>query len=310
MRSEEIYRYSRLQATGDGLVCLSDTTFPETQFSYTDTADSPNLYRLYAALPFLGRWRWPFGARLERTNPGGGDLLVLFSGQITIFTPYKSYTLGAGERLLLHDKRYTIEVQSRIAADLLLLTYSGSLCENIERLFNGQVRQSTPVPVTEPVAQLLKEAVACMRGDASARPAVAANVVVRLMTALYTHSPEELYQNGAEPSWFLIARQYLEMHYRQKLSVEALAAACSCSVSHFYRLFRAYTGVSPYQYLLRLRIEHGRRLLEQEDYSVKYVSYAVGFSAPNHFIRYFKQQTGFTPEIYARLCKSAAAESI
>ena len=301
MRSEEIYRYSRLRSVSSGFVCLSDAILPQTQFVYTDTSMSPDIYHLYATLSFLGRWSWPAGTRLERSNTSCGDMLVLFSGQVTVHLSHQTYTVEKGQLLLLHDKHYIVEVASR-PADLLLLAYDGSLCENIERLFGNQARYRIPVPVTEPVVRLMQEAVVCMKRTGGERSAAIANTVVRLMTTLYTQSPDELQQNeNKQPSWFLTAQHYLETNFQKKLSVEVLAEACGCSTSHFYRLFRTYTGVSPYQYLLRLRIDRARRLLEQEDYSIKYVSYAVGFSAPNHFIRYFKQQTGFTPETYAKL---------
>lgn len=309
MRSEEIYRYSRSQGAGGDFVCVSEAICPQTQFHYTDTAAFSDPYRLYAALPFLGRWSWPSGAQLYKSNNGCGDLLVLFSGQITVSASGRTHVLKGGERLILHDRQYTVAVDGPAAADLLLLSYSGSLCESLERVFAGQARTAEPCPMTEALAQLLQEAAACMETPAAVRPMAAAHVAVRLLTALYTHSPQELCQTGAEPQRFLAARHFLETHYRQKVSVETLAEVCGCSVSHFHRLFRAYTGVTPYQYLLRLRIDHARQLLEQEHFSVKYVSYAVGFSAPNHFIRYFKQQTGFTPDMYAQLCRNAAAKT-
>lgn len=62
-----------------------------------------------------------------------------------------------------------------------------------------------------------------------------------------------------------------------------------------HRIFKKVTGVSPLQYLLDLRIQEGRRLLEITALSVREIARHSGFADPFHFSRAFRKKTGLSP---------------
>ncbi|MCT4643670.1 MAG: helix-turn-helix transcriptional regulator, partial [Carboxylicivirga sp.] len=67
------------------------------------------------------------------------------------------------------------------------------------------------------------------------------------------------------------------------------------SYSLFRTEFKKYTGVSPGQYLLQLKIQMAKNLLSNSQLSVKEVSFKSGFESPYYFSRVFKKHTGHTP---------------
>ena len=67
------------------------------------------------------------------------------------------------------------------------------------------------------------------------------------------------------------------------------------SVSWFIRNFKEYTGSTPTQYLLSLRISNAQSLLESTSYQVAEIADIVGYSNPLYFSRLFKKQCGVTP---------------
>ena len=61
-----------------------------------------------------------------------------------------------------------------------------------------------------------------------------------------------------------------------------------------------YTGVTPMQYIISLRIQQAQRLLGTSEYNVTEVSSLVGYDNPLYFSRLFKKQTGMSPSEYRK----------
>ncbi len=91
------------------------------------------------------------------------------------------------------------------------------------------------------------------------------------------------------------AKQYMEQHFADQLTLEELSKIVTLSKYHFARLFRAETGMSVHGYLLNLRMNQAKSLLSETMLSVEEVGQQCGFSSTSHFIRAFKQANHFTP---------------
>ena len=88
--------------------------------------------------------------------------------------------------------------------------------------------------------------------------------------------------------------------YKQKHGVAYFAAACHLSVGRFAHLFKESTGVSPYDYLLRIRIDEAKGLLLRSDLSVAEVAERVGFSDQSYFSKAFRKAVGVSPVAYSK----------
>jgi AraC family transcriptional regulator len=64
---------------------------------------------------------------------------------------------------------------------------------------------------------------------------------------------------------------------------------------HFAAQFRAATGCSPYNYILRRKVAHSQRLLLDRQLSIANVAAMMGFSSQAHFTVVFKKVIGTTP---------------
>lgn len=91
---------------------------------------------------------------------------------------------------------------------------------------------------------------------------------------------------------------YIRAHYTEQLDIDQLAAIALQSRYHFIRSFKQATGVTPYQHVLRLRIEEAKRQLRMSTHTVTDISFNVGFSSPSQFYRVFMKFSGVTPESY------------
>jgi AraC family transcriptional regulator len=78
-------------------------------------------------------------------------------------------------------------------------------------------------------------------------------------------------------------------------TVESLAAQASVTPSHFCRIFKRATGVSPHQYVMKTRFDRAQQLLLQSDTRIALIAESLGFTSQSHFSRAFRRITGQTP---------------
>jgi AraC family transcriptional regulator len=92
----------------------------------------------------------------------------------------------------------------------------------------------------------------------------------------------------------------IETRLAADLTLQELAAEIGYSRSHFLRMFRATTGMTPHRYVLRRRVERARQLLEQVELSIAEVAFRCGFSSQAHLTLAFRNEFGITPAEYRR----------
>jgi AraC-like DNA-binding protein len=93
---------------------------------------------------------------------------------------------------------------------------------------------------------------------------------------------------------------YMREHLDTRLSFDALARACHLSRPHFFYLFKACTAVSPAMYLNTLRMESAFGNLTRGAATINDLAGSLGFSEPQHFTRFFRNNLGIPPSEYRR----------
>jgi AraC-like DNA-binding protein len=91
----------------------------------------------------------------------------------------------------------------------------------------------------------------------------------------------------------------LEQALRQDLShqwtVEEMAAMTGLGTTAFAEKVKNYTGFSPLQYLINIRISEAIKLLRKSEVNVTTIALDTGFYSSQHFSTTFKKLTGYTP---------------
>jgi transcriptional regulator GlxA family with amidase domain len=95
-------------------------------------------------------------------------------------------------------------------------------------------------------------------------------------------------------------QHWITEHPEADLSVETLATRASLSPRQFARAFTAETGVTPGQYVDRVRVEAARRDLEDSTRGVEEISRARGYGTPEAMRRAFIRSLGVSPAEYRR----------
>ena len=96
------------------------------------------------------------------------------------------------------------------------------------------------------------------------------------------------------------ALTWIERHWRDPISIEEYAARNRITPCWFRQKFKQYTGVSPMQHIISLRMTNALNMLENTDYNISQIAYAVGYDNPSYFRRLFRKHMGMSPSEYKK----------
>jgi AraC-like DNA-binding protein len=97
------------------------------------------------------------------------------------------------------------------------------------------------------------------------------------------------------PQTFLKLEQTLREDLSHQWTVEEMAALFGLGITAFSEKVKSYTGFSPLNYLINIRISEAIKLLKRLDVPVTDIALDVGFYSSQHFATTFKKLTGYTP---------------
>ena len=139
------------------------------------------------------------------------------------------------------------------------------------------------------------------------------NAIVRLLTFFAEQlsalaNQLVLEQQNAEPPLVQRAREYIDKHRGEALSLADVAKAAGASVFHFCKVFHRSTGLTFTNYVARVRLEDARSRLLNPSLRISEIAYDVGFQSLTQFNRTFKRVFGQSPsEFRARLASGKRA---
>ena len=149
------------------------------------------------------------------------------------------------------------------------------------------------------VRLLLAEAEASVPGTSLMTDTLARALVIHLLRChsnVVSRTPEP-------PAAISVARfqrviDYMRAHIDEALPLEQLAVVSGLSPSQFVRAFRDASGQPPHRFLIGLRMEKARELLERTDLPVIEVGLQCGFEQAAHFATMFRKITGVSPRAW------------
>jgi AraC-like DNA-binding protein len=124
-----------------------------------------------------------------------------------------------------------------------------------------------------------------------------------LICAVLVEAMRQILVPPTQPKEFVAAAiTYLRQHLHESVRMADLVRHVGFSRARMFDLFKAQTGLTPNDYLQRLRIEKAQEQLRQTNRSVTEIGLATGFSTGQYFSTVFGRYTGVSP---ARFRKGA-----
>ncbi len=134
-------------------------------------------------------------------------------------------------------------------------------------------------------------------------PAKQHEAVVQLLTLFAQHlsmlsNQIVVQRQNSVPPVILRAREYIQEHQSEDLSLGQVAKAVNTSTFYFCKIFRKFNGVTFTDYVSRVRIERAKNLLLNPNLRVSEIAFEVGFQSLTHFNRVFRKLLGQSPTVY------------
>ncbi len=94
--------------------------------------------------------------------------------------------------------------------------------------------------------------------------------------------------------------EFVEANLHLEIALADLVEVAGGSAFHFSRAFKNSSGQSPYQFVIRRRIERARKMLTRTNSGLELIAAQCGFRDPMHLARLFTRAVGLAPSAYRR----------
>ena len=269
----------------------SELSAQECIFFHTPTKDARHL--LFYPLG-VGKFQRGNSYRVHRLRYDSFLILYVFEGSLQLKQKNACYRAEKGDVLLV-DCYEEHEYFTDGHVDMIWLHFDGSTSRTwFEALTNdrGQrIRGSRQCP------QILGEILSGIQ-NAENEYSLSNRIYTLLCDLAFFAETYAAEHSGSAVS---DAKAFMENRLADPITVEQIARAVHFSPSHFSKIFKTVTKVSPYEYLLTRRIERAKQLLLYTNLPLEIVAQQTGFNSLPHFICAFKKATGMTPLKFRKL---------
>jgi transcriptional regulator GlxA family with amidase domain len=96
------------------------------------------------------------------------------------------------------------------------------------------------------------------------------------------------------------AIEFLNGHYGEKITVDDLAHVANLSTSHFSRVFKEETTMSPIEYIMHTRLDCAKRLLRGNEKTLSQIALECGFNSSSYFYQCFTRTFHISPSDFRK----------
>ncbi len=225
-------------------------------------------------------------------------LLYLVSGELTVSFPGKDSLLDAGSFVIFPPGcRYKYSHKNGFPIEYMWLHFTGSdIEETLKKYELNLFPKTNKIEPDDAIIMRFQNIFNAFIKHDKFRENELSTLLERLMISLARRVSGEKKQSN------LLSKSisYINSNYIEDLRVPDLAKMENLSVSRYNTLFKQVTGVSPMEYIKKMRLASACELLSATDLPIKTVSAMVGYSDSHFFSRIFKKSLGISPAFYRK----------
>lgn len=177
--------------------------------------------------------------------------------------------------------------------------FKGSIIEKI--VAEGFFLNRPPIfniGLNERVVDLYMKAIEIADEERAGYQQALAGIVMHILGLMYYRDKTRNFNDENLIGKINKAKVLMRESIYKNIVAEDISKSLNISYSGFRRAFKEFTGTSPSQYMMELKLNEAKLLLSTTAQSVKNISYSLNFENPEYFSVFFKKRTGITPIEY------------
>jgi len=96
------------------------------------------------------------------------------------------------------------------------------------------------------------------------------------------------------------AKDIFDVDYNKQVHLSQISKQIGVSTNHLIKIFKQHNGLTPTQYIVKIRVDKASELLNHKDINILEIASMTGFNSVSNFYKYFKKLTGHTPNEYRK----------
>ena len=260
----------------------------------SDTAKSLFFYLLYA-----GKFYCDGTYSVKRDNFNSYLLMYIRKGQGSVVYDDKTYTAKANDIILLncHEPHAYF---TTTGWESVWIHFDGNVSGQYFKLLYSQLGSVIPLKESLLIPKYME---LIIEGFAKSKPLpepVVSCYIQWMLAELMLISSRNVFQKPDKINPVLDALTYVESRFKEKISMKKLAGYVNMSQFHFSRVFKKETGYTPYEYIIKTRINYAKNLLKKTGLNIKQIAFESGFGSESNFIYRFHANVGMTPDEFRK----------
>jgi AraC-like DNA-binding protein len=233
------------------------------------------------------------------------EIFYITSGKGSLVIDEQTHPVGKDDLVVINPRVQHTEISNKSQPlDYIVLGVEGMELSvgNNEQQFHIISCGAADAPLRSYVTEMLQE----MEAKASNHELLCQRLLEVLLIRVMRHfdrSARMVPSRKKVSKECAAARRYIDSHFRDNLTLDQLAEIVHINKYHMVHSFTKAYGVSPINYLLSLRLQESRYLLQSTDHSMAQISQMVGFSSPCYFSQVFHKAMGMSPREYRNSCR-------
>ena len=228
------------------------------------------------------------------------EIHFVFSGEITYECDGEIIPLRCGQAILI--PAHITHRYIRASSDILKTAIAFSVDKSALELLQLKDMDVKSIDFADEVIQGLNFILKQSEISDLFTPSLIAGRTMEILYAVFQnlHLPiPEIKRDSCDPR-FLVAKAFIENNSNRIISCDDVARECCLSTRQLSRVFKTETGSSPSEYIILTKVKRAKKLLLDKRYTIKEVSFLLGFENESSFVSFFKRHCAMPPGTFRK----------
>ncbi|MFW5981164.1 MAG: helix-turn-helix domain-containing protein [bacterium] len=174
--------------------------------------------------------------------------------------------------------------------------YAEKILKDLNFTFNKAISLKNEITIEKYIIQIQQEVFETPEVNLTILKNIFSNLLIELKREIHYQNK----QNTTIPENILTVKKYIDLHYSENLTLDFLSVYANISKPYLIKQFKEYYSITPIEYVIFLRLEEAKRLLLDNNMSIKDIAQEVGYKDIYYFSRQFKERFKQSPSMYRK----------